>query len=128
MVNDELLRTVKRIHFVGIGGSGMSPLAEILYSLGYDISGSDMNESDNINRMHSLGIPVYMGHQAENIRQAELVVYTSAINVNNPELVSAKENNIPLLERAKLLGMITPPLPPTRSPFPVHMAKPPPHP
>ena len=72
----DILHTVKRIHFVGIGGSGMSPLAEILHTWGYQLSGSDNNESDNVNRMRSLGIPVTMGHAAANIDGAELVVYT----------------------------------------------------
>lgn len=67
MDEQNLLQHVKRIHFVGIGGSGMSPLAEILHSLGYILTGSDNNESDNIARIRSLGIPVIMGHQAENI-------------------------------------------------------------
>lgn len=103
----DILETVRRIHFVGIGGSGMSPLAEILHTRGYLLSGSDNNESDNVARMRSLGITVHMGHKAENIGDAELVVYTAAVNVNNPELAAARERGIPLLERAKLLGLIT---------------------
>ena len=103
----DILHTVKRIHFVGIGGSGMSPLAEILHTWGYQLSGSDNNESDNVNRMRSLGIPVTMGHAAANIDGAELVVYTAAVNAQNPELVAAREKGIPLLERAKLLGLIS---------------------
>lgn len=101
------LTKIKRIHFVGIGGSGMSPLAEILHTKGYILSGSDNNESDNVNRIRSLGIPVHMGHRAENIAGAELVVYTAAINQHNPELEEARRQGIPLLERAKLLGWIT---------------------
>lgn len=107
MEHNDLLQGIKRVHFVGIGGSGMSPLVEILHSLGYTITGSDNNESDNITRLRGLGIPVTMGHAAENLSSAELVVYTSAINAHNPELVAAKERGIPLLERAKLLGLIT---------------------
>ena len=68
-----LLRSVKRIHFVGIGGSGMSPLAEILHSRGYTITGSDVNPSDNVDRMTGLGIPVAMPQAAENVGDAELV-------------------------------------------------------
>ena len=98
---------VHRIHFVGIGGSGMSPLAEILHARGYQISGSDHNESDNLNRIRALGIPVTMGHAAANIDGAQLVVYTVAIPADNPELTAARERGIPLLERAKLLGWIT---------------------
>ena len=98
---------VHRIHFVGIGGSGMSPLAEILHARGYQISGSDHNESDNLNRIRALGIPVTMGHAAANIDGAQLVVYTVDIPADNPELTAARERGIPLLERAKLLGWIT---------------------
>lgn len=103
----DILHRVHRIHFVGIGGSGMSPLAEILHTRGYALSGSDNNESDNVARMRSLGIPVSMGHDAKNIEGAELVVYTAAVNAQNPELAAAREKGIPLLERAKLLGLIT---------------------
>lgn len=103
----DILHQVHRIHFVGIGGSGMSPLAEILHARGYSLSGSDNNESDNVARMRSLGIPVFMGHDARNIEGAELVVYTAAVNAQNPELVAARERGLPLLERAKLLGLIT---------------------
>ena len=79
----------------------MSPLAEILHTWGYQLSGSDNNESDNVNRMRSLGIPVTMGHAAANIDGAELVVYTAAVNAQNPELVAAREKGIPLLERVR---------------------------
>ena len=98
---------IRRIHFVGIGGSGMSPLAEILHAKGYLLSGSDNNESDNLTRIRKLGIPVTMGHAAENIEGADMVVYTAAIPADNPELVAAEAAGIPLLERAKLLGWIT---------------------
>lgn len=107
MTNEKLLHGIKNIHFVGIGGSGMSPLAEILYSRGYTITGSDVNESDNVDRVKALGVPVTMEQKAENIGNAELVVYTSAVNMQNPELVEAKRRGIPLVERGKLLGMIT---------------------
>ena len=73
---NNLLADVRRIHFVGIGGSGMSPLAEILHAKGYVLSGSDNNESDNLNRIRGLGISVSMGHAAENIVGADMVVYT----------------------------------------------------
>ncbi len=101
------LEGVRRVHFVGIGGSGMSPLAEILHTKGLFITGSDNNESDNLNRIRRLGIPVTMGHDAKNIDGADLVVYTAAIPAENPELAAARTQKIPLLERAKLLGWIT---------------------
>ena len=103
----EILRSVKRVHFVGIGGSGMSPLAEILHSRGYRITGSDVNPSDNVDRMTRLGIPVAMHQAAENVGDAELVVYTSAVNPQNPELVQARQSGIPTIERGKLLGLIS---------------------
>ncbi len=104
---DTLLKQVKRIHFIGIGGSGMCPLAEILHSEGYALSGSDNNESDTLARIRALGIPVTMGQKAENIAGAEMVVYTAALLKDNPELVAAKESGIPTFERAKLFGAIS---------------------
>lgn len=104
---DTLLKRIKRIHFIGIGGSGMCPLAEILHSEGYLLSGSDNNESDTLARIRALGIPVTMGQKAENIEGAEMVVYTAALLKDNPELVAAKESGIPTFERAKLFGAIS---------------------
>jgi UDP-N-acetylmuramate--alanine ligase len=106
-LKNNILSGIKRVHFVGIGGSGMSPLAEILHSRGYIITGSDINESDNVDRIRSLGIPVVLKQQEQNVGDAELVVYTSAVNPNNPELVKAVESGIPIIERGKLLGLIT---------------------
>ncbi len=106
-MNDNVLQAVSRIHFVGIGGSGMSPLAEILHAQGYTITGSDNNESDNVNRLRARGITIHMGHSADNLGDAELVVYTAAVQKDNPELVCAEERQIPLIERAKLLGQIS---------------------
>ncbi len=104
---DKLLKQVKRIHFIGIGGSGMCPLAEILHKEGYQLSGSDNNETDNLSRIRSMGIPVVMGQKAENIEGAEMIVYTAALLKDNPELVAALESGIPTFERSKLLGAIT---------------------
>ncbi len=104
---DNLLKTVKRIHFIGIGGSGMCPLAEILHKEGYILSGSDNNETDTLARIRSLGIPVAMGQRAENMEGAEMIVYTAALLKDNPELVAAKASGIPTFERSKLLGAVT---------------------
>ena len=104
---DKIITDVKRIHMIGIGGSGMCPLAEILHSKGYILSGSDNNESDPLKRIKALGIPVFMGHSADNIRDAELVVYSAAISKDNPEIVAAKEQGIPTMERSHLLGALT---------------------
>lgn len=101
-----LLDNVKRIHFVGIGGSGMCPLAEILHNEGYEITGSDMNESDTLERIRSYGIHITMGHFAENVNGADLVVYTAAVKLDNPELVSARTQGIPAVERCIMLGAV----------------------
>lgn len=107
MDNSDILSKVKKIHFVGIGGSGMCPIAEILLHKGYELTGSDTNESDTLARIRSYGIPVYMGQKAENVEGAELVVYTAAVKQDNPELVAAREKGIPAVERSVMLGMVT---------------------
>ncbi len=104
---DELLNKIKRIHFIGIGGSGMCPIAEILRSEGFELSGSDMNEGETLDRIKSYGIPVYMGHAAENIQGAELVVYSAAVKEDNPERKAAAEQGIPCIERSVMLGVVT---------------------
>ncbi|MBP9988034.1 MAG: UDP-N-acetylmuramate--L-alanine ligase [Ruminococcus sp.] len=104
---DELLKKIKRVHFIGIGGSGMCPIAEILYNEGYELSGSDNNETDTLARIRSMGIPVVLGQKAENIEGAEMIVYTAAILPDNPELVAALNSDIPTFERADVLGAIT---------------------
>ncbi len=106
---DEVLKHVKRVHFIGIGGSGMTPLAEILISNGYTLTGSDNNPGDNIDKLRGLGAEIVMGQKAENIAnlKPELIVYTAAILPDNPELVAAKESGIPCVERAVLFGAIS---------------------
>ncbi len=113
-VRENILDQVKKLHFVGIGGSGMCPMAEILHHKGYLLTGSDMNESDTLERIKGYGIPVSMGHRAENIGDAEAVVYTAACRKDNPELVAARERGIPCLERSVVLGMLT-----EKFPFPM---------
>ena len=104
---DRLIDSVKNIHMIGIGGSGMSPLAELLHAKGYRLTGSDNNPSYTLDRIKSLGIPVYMGHSADNIGDTELVVYSAAIMQDNAELVEARRRGIPTLERSFLLGALT---------------------
>ncbi len=105
--DEAFLDNIKRIHMVGIGGSGMCPLAEILHSKGYVLTGSDNNVGDPLRRIQGLGIKTFMGHSASNVEGAELVVYSAAISQDNPELIAAKEQGIPLMERSKLFGAIT---------------------
>lgn len=104
---DKILEKIKRIHMIGIGGSGMCPLAEILHSKGFILTGSDNNESDPLKRVKALGIKVFMGHSAENIKGAQLIVYSAAISKDNPELVEAQNLGIPTMERSHLLGALT---------------------
>ena len=104
---DEILDSVKRVHMIGIGGSGMCPIAEILSSKGYIISGSDNNESDPLKRVIKMGAKVYMGHDAQNIDGAELVIYSAAISADNPELCAARQKGIPTMERSHVLGALT---------------------
>ncbi|MBQ1961652.1 MAG: UDP-N-acetylmuramate--L-alanine ligase [Clostridia bacterium] len=105
--SDKLIQNIKRVHMIGIGGSGMCPLAEILHSKGYELSGSDNNESDPLKRVRKLGAKVFMGHNADNIKGAELVVYSAAISQDNPELCEARRLGIPTMERSVLLGALT---------------------
>ena len=81
---------VRHVHFVGIGGVGMSGLAEILRSLEFDVSGSDMKESGTTRRLQALGVRTFAGHRAENVRNVDVVVYSSAIQPTNPELTEAR--------------------------------------
>lgn len=103
----KVLKTAKRIHFIGIGGSGMCPLAEILHSKGYSLQGSDNNESSIVDRIRKMGIKVMMGQKADNIDGAEMIVYSAAISKDNPELKAALESGIPTFQRAELLGEIS---------------------
>lgn len=104
---DEILKKAKRIHFIGIGGSGMCPLAEILISLGYELSGSDNNDTETFRRIEKEGAKVYLGQVKENLTDdIELVIYTNAILAGNEELEYAKKY-FPCFERAELLGAMS---------------------
>lgn len=104
---DEKLKKVKRVHFIGIGGAGMCPLAEIMLSLGYDLSGSDNNDTETFRRIEKEGAKVYLGQRKENLTDdIELVIYTNAILEGNEELEYAKKN-FPCYERAELLGAMS---------------------
>ncbi len=95
---------VKRIHFVGIGGSGMSGIAEVLLNLNYDISGSDLSSNTATRRLVSLGAKVFEGHAAQNIATADAVVVSTAVKADNPEVVAAREKHIPVVPRALMLA------------------------
>ncbi len=92
------------IHFVGIGGIGMSGIAEILHNLGYQVQGSDVADGGNVQRLRSLGIPVEIGHRAENLGHAQVVVISSAVKKDNPEVVAARSRLLPVVRRAEMLG------------------------
>ncbi|MEP3669709.1 MAG: Mur ligase domain-containing protein, partial [Roseibium sp.] len=92
------------VHFVGIGGIGMSGIAEVLKTLGYTVQGSDMAENANVVRLREHGIKVMVGHAAENLANAEVLVVSSAIRKDNPELVAARERLIPVVRRAEMLA------------------------
>lgn len=93
-----------KLHFIGIGGIGMSGIAEVLLNLGYKVSGSDISESDTVLRLKAQGAKVYKGHDEKNIQDVQLIVYSSAINESNPEYAFGQKNNIPLIKRAEMLA------------------------
>jgi len=92
------------LHFVGIGGIGMSGIAEILHNLGYEVQGSDLSENANVVRLRGFGIPVAIGHAAENFGKAQVVIVSSAVKPDNPEVVAARARFLPVVRRAEMLG------------------------
>lgn len=92
------------VHFIGIGGIGMSGIAEVLHNLGYKVQGSDQSDSANVQRLREKGIEVFVGHKAENLGDSEVIVVSTAIRKNNPELVSAREKLLPIVRRAEMLA------------------------
>jgi UDP-N-acetylmuramate--alanine ligase len=92
------------IHFVGIGGIGMSGIAEVLHNLGYEVTGSDLKDSETTVKLKNLGIKVYKGHKPENIDDAHVLVISSAVSVDNPEVVEARRRSIPVIPRAEMLA------------------------
>ena len=95
---------VKRVHFVGIGGAGMSGIAEVLANLKFDVSGSDAHESANTRRLRDMGVQVHIGHDAALVRHADVVVISSAVKESNPEVAAARAAKIPVIPRAEMLG------------------------
>ena len=96
--------SIGTIHFCGIGGIGMSGIAEVLHNLGYSVQGSDVADGANVKRLRGLGIKVLIGHAAENLGDAEVMVVSSAIKPGNPELVAARRRFIPVVRRAEMLA------------------------
>jgi UDP-N-acetylmuramate--alanine ligase len=97
-------QTIGLVHFIGIGGIGMSGIAEVLHNLGYRVQGSDQAESANVQRLRDKGITCFVGHRAENLGAAEVVVVSTAIKQNNPEIVAAREKLLPVVRRAEMLA------------------------
>ncbi len=100
----KLPREIGPIHFVGIGGIGMSGIAEVLHNLGYKVQGSDATDNPNVKRLREKGITCFVGHRAENLGNAEVVVISTAIKKENPELASARERRVPVVRRAEMLA------------------------
>lgn len=106
-MDEDTLKRCRHLHFIGIGGSGMFPLVQILHKEGYYITGSDNNETETTRVEREMGIPVTFGQAAENIAGADLIVYTAAIMDDNPELIAARASGVPCLERSEMLGLIS---------------------
>jgi UDP-N-acetylmuramate--alanine ligase len=100
----KLPRDIGPVHFVGIGGIGMSGIAEVLANLGYTVTGSDVADSANVKRLRDLGIAVHIGHKAQNVDGADVVVVSSAIKPDNPELIAARAQRLPVVRRAEMLA------------------------
>ena len=92
------------IHLIGIGGIGMSGIAEIMHNLGYQVQGSDLNENDNVLRLRNIGIKVLLGHQPENIHNVSVVVKSTAVKETNPEILAARSKRIPVVKRSEMLA------------------------
>src|SRR5512133_4073353 len=99
-----LFHKIERLHFVGIGGIGMSGIAEVLLNLGFKVTGSDARKTDITERLEKIGAQVFYGHKAENIIDSDVVVTSSAIRPDNPEVKKAKELFIPVIQRAEMLA------------------------
>ncbi|HEX8118134.1 MAG TPA: Mur ligase domain-containing protein, partial [Pyrinomonadaceae bacterium] len=99
-----MFRRVQHVHFVGIGGIGMSGIAEVLLNMGFRVSGSDLRRSDATARLEAMGAAVYEGHAAENVRDTHVVVRSTAVRADNPEVLEARRRSIPVIPRAEMLG------------------------
>ena len=100
----KLPRDIGPIHFVGIGGIGMSGIAEVLINLGYKVQGSDASDNANVKRLREKGATVFVGHDGKHVEGADVLVVSSAIKRDNPELVAAREKRLPVVRRAEMLA------------------------
>src|ERR1700688_233453 len=98
--------SIGTLHFIGIGGIGMSGIAELMHNLKYKVQGSDSVDSANVKRLRTLGIPVAVGHGTHNLKDAHVVVYSSAVKADNPELQEARARGLPVVRRAEMLAEI----------------------
>jgi len=98
------MRRIRRIHFIGIGGAGMSGIAEVLLNQGYEISGSDLRESNVTHRLQNMGMTIFIGHHSNNVEGADVIVNSSAVDESNPEMMSARELRLPVVRRAEMLA------------------------
>ncbi len=99
-----MFKNIHKIHFVGIGGIGMSGIAEILLDQGFEVSGSDNSLTEITDRLTKLGAKVYKGHSPENLKYADVLVYSSAVTTDNPEVAAAIEKKIPVIKRSEMLA------------------------
>ena len=107
LANIDIFKNYKHIHMLGIGGVSMSGIAEMLKNWGFTVTGSDSSYSPIIKKLQKTGIYVRVGHDFENLSKADVVVYSAAIKQSDPEILKAKQLNIPIIERADFLGQIT---------------------
>lgn len=98
------MRRIRRIHMIGVGGTGMSGIAEVLVNLGYEVAGSDIRASTVTQRLETMGVEVFIGHREENVGAADVVVSSSAVNESNPEVVAARRGRVPVVPRAEMLA------------------------
>ena len=101
---DDFMQAFARVHFIGIGGAGMSGIAEVLHTLGYSVSGSDRSDSESVRRLRELGVAVHVGHDAALVDDADVVVVSAAVGADNPELEAARQRRVPVVPRAEMLG------------------------
>ncbi len=101
-----MFKTIQQIHFIGIGGSGMSGIAEVLLNLGYKVTGSDLKSTDVTERLARLGAKIFYGHRAENVGRAQVVVTSTAVRNENPEVICSREHKIPVIPRIEMLAEI----------------------